>query len=299
MTLNKILHGIFDFKTHITTYALIGKSGTGKSYHANLVAQKYELDTIIDDGLLIQDSTILGGKSAKNEKGKISSLKTAIFSESSHAENIKQKIYKNKIKKILILGLSEKMIYRITERLDLPKPKKFIHIKDVITEEEIDTALKTRKKKKSHFIPVFSIEVRKEYPLIFLESINVLYNKAKSNLFMTKPIEGSLVKPTFHKSGKITISEKVLKQIIEYITNDYDHSVVKLKKTIISPIHKGFNFNVHVAMDYGVNVSKVAYDLREKIRESVMQTTGIIVNEVNIIVSEVKINPSSHKPESP
>ena len=34
-------------------YALIGPSGTGKSYHVPHLAQKYKIDCIIDDGLLI------------------------------------------------------------------------------------------------------------------------------------------------------------------------------------------------------------------------------------------------------
>jgi ABC-type oligopeptide transport system ATPase subunit len=33
-------------------FALVGGSGTGKSFRAKLVAQKYGIDFIIDDGLL-------------------------------------------------------------------------------------------------------------------------------------------------------------------------------------------------------------------------------------------------------
>jgi adenylate kinase family enzyme len=45
----------------IKTIALIGESGTGKSFRAKLVAQKYGIDLIIDDGLLIRDNRILAG----------------------------------------------------------------------------------------------------------------------------------------------------------------------------------------------------------------------------------------------
>ena len=47
------------FKQKFTIYALVGESGTGKSYHAKLVAQKYGLTALIDDGLLIQDDKII------------------------------------------------------------------------------------------------------------------------------------------------------------------------------------------------------------------------------------------------
>ena len=49
----------------IKVYALVGESGTGKSFRAKLVAQKHGIDMIIDDGLLIRDNRILAGHSAK------------------------------------------------------------------------------------------------------------------------------------------------------------------------------------------------------------------------------------------
>ena len=44
--------------------ALVGKSGTGKSFRAQLIAQKYNIDVIVDDGLLIHGQKILAGRSA-------------------------------------------------------------------------------------------------------------------------------------------------------------------------------------------------------------------------------------------
>ena len=48
----------------ISVMALVGESGTGKSFKSKLLAQKYGIDAIIDDGLLIQNDKILGGRSA-------------------------------------------------------------------------------------------------------------------------------------------------------------------------------------------------------------------------------------------
>jgi ABC-type dipeptide/oligopeptide/nickel transport system ATPase component len=58
---------LFDFlfaMRRIKVYALTGESGTGKSFRAILVAQKYGVELIIDDGLLIKDNHILAGLSA-------------------------------------------------------------------------------------------------------------------------------------------------------------------------------------------------------------------------------------------
>jgi ABC-type transporter Mla maintaining outer membrane lipid asymmetry ATPase subunit MlaF len=58
---------------------IIGKSGTGKSFRAKLLAQKYGIELIVDDGLLIRDQKILAGRSAKKEKAYMAAVKTALF----------------------------------------------------------------------------------------------------------------------------------------------------------------------------------------------------------------------------
>ncbi|WDC84552.1 hypothetical protein PL321_02100 [Caloramator sp. mosi_1] len=46
---------------------LVGKSGTGKSYKAMQVASTYNIDCIIDDGLLIYKGKVVAGVSAKRK----------------------------------------------------------------------------------------------------------------------------------------------------------------------------------------------------------------------------------------
>ena len=76
-------------------YALVGESGTGKSYRAQLLAQEYKIKLIIDDGLLIEGDRILAGKSAKLAQTILGSLRIALFDNTSL-----QKFYKKiKIKK--------------------------------------------------------------------------------------------------------------------------------------------------------------------------------------------------------
>ena len=54
------LLNIFNKFSGLTVMALVGESGTGKSFKSKLLAQKYNIDAIIDDGLLIQNDKILG-----------------------------------------------------------------------------------------------------------------------------------------------------------------------------------------------------------------------------------------------
>jgi len=73
------------------------KDGTGKSFRAKLVAQKYGIELIIDDGLLIRDNRILVGHSAKKEKTFLAAVKVALFDDKSHRDEIARRLQKTKI----------------------------------------------------------------------------------------------------------------------------------------------------------------------------------------------------------
>lgn len=63
----------------MVVYALIGKSGTGKSHRAQQVSRSFGIEYIIDDGLLIKGNRIIAGKSAKKEPTKIAAIRRAVF----------------------------------------------------------------------------------------------------------------------------------------------------------------------------------------------------------------------------
>ena len=98
----------------MTIYALVGKSGTGKSFRAKLIAEQYALTAIIDDGLLIQDEKIVAGKSAKHEKTYMGAVRVALFDDKEHRDAVAKAIQKQNVKKILIIGTSEKMVQKIS-----------------------------------------------------------------------------------------------------------------------------------------------------------------------------------------
>ena len=66
-------------------YTLVGKSGSGKSFHAMELCKKKQIDGIIDDGLFIYQNTIVAGVSAKryvrNEGGLLAFLAVWEFAE--------------------------------------------------------------------------------------------------------------------------------------------------------------------------------------------------------------------------
>ncbi len=72
-------------------YALVGTSGTGKSYRAMTLASSRDIEFIIDDGLLIHGSKRLGGKiGQEREKLKIAAVKKSfVFLMKSTAKRLK------------------------------------------------------------------------------------------------------------------------------------------------------------------------------------------------------------------
>ena len=113
---------IFWLLRGIRVYALVGSTGTGKSFRAKLVAQKYGIELIIDDGLLIRGDQLIAGKSAKKEALYLGAVKTAIFHDKTHRDEVARALQHEKFRKILIIGTSEKMVVRICERLQIPQP---------------------------------------------------------------------------------------------------------------------------------------------------------------------------------
>jgi adenylate kinase family enzyme len=171
----------------IKVYALVGKPGTGKSFRAKLVAQKYGIELILDDGSS-SGSEDSRRKSAKKEKTFLGAVKTSLLDEQSHRTDIFKALQKQKFKRILIIGTSDRMTKKIALRLGLPAPTKFIRIEEIASEEEIETAIRSRTVEGKHVIPVPAIEISRNYPSIVYDTIKV---SSKRNSSSTTPLRPS------------------------------------------------------------------------------------------------------------
>ena len=97
--MNRVFEFLFSRIKKITVYGLVGRSGTGKSYHSKQVAAKYNISLIIDDGLLIKGDRILAGHSAKQDPNFMAAVKTAVFDDQDHRDQIVSALLKEKYKK--------------------------------------------------------------------------------------------------------------------------------------------------------------------------------------------------------
>ncbi|WP_443736086.1 hypothetical protein [Treponema sp.] len=274
----------------ITVFALVGESGTGKSFRAKLLAQKYGINALIDDGLLIQDDKILAGRTAKHEKTYMGAVRIALFDDKQHRDEVARVLQKNKIKKILILGTSEKMVGKIAMRLQLPPPSKIIKIEDISTREEIEKAIRSRQIEGKHVIPVPAIEVKKSYSQIFYKSIREILSKGQSKIKILKKdgslSEKSIVTPEFSKKGRIEISEAALSQMAMHCVSEFD-SDIRVKKLTIKTDSHGYRLIITIDVPFGKQLTGEIHNLQQYIIENIERFTGILVEEVSIIIDKI------------
>jgi adenylate kinase family enzyme len=282
-----LLDFLFALK-RIKVYALIGESGTGKSFRAKLVAQKYGIEFIIDDGLLIRDNRILAGHSAKKEKTFLAAVKVALFDQKSHRDEVARKLQNEKFKRILLLGTSEKMVYKIATRLQLPPPSKIIKIEDIASQDEIDKAIRTRRIEGKHVIPVPSIEVKRSYPGIFYDAIRIFKrHKAPGSIGRTPRVhEKSLVRPEYSKRGKVIISEAALSQMVIHCVDEYNQDI-RIKKILVRDDEMGYRLAITIDVPYGIQLGGNIHELQQYIIDNIERYTGILIEEVNIIIDKI------------
>lgn len=281
----KRLRSLFWLLRGVRVFALVGESGTGKSFRAKLVAQKFGIDMIIDDGLLIKGDAIIAGKSAKREKLYMAAVKVALFHEKAHRDELARYLQKSKWKKILILGTSEKMVKKIAERLQLPYPAKIIKIEDIASREEIDDAIRSRKVEGKHVIPVPAIEIKRSYPRIFYDSVRVFLQRrvAPSGITTPKLYEKSVVKPEFSKRGRVSISESALSQMVIHCIDEFDDSI-RIQKISIRSDSQGYSLTVLIEVPFGSQLSGRIHGLQQYIIDNIERFTGILIEEVNLVI---------------
>lgn len=266
-------------------YALVGKSGTGKSYKALEIACENNINYIVDDGLFINNGKIIGGISAKQANTKIEAVRRAIFLDEKHRKNVKKKINELEIENILILGTSIKMINKICNALNLGKIYKIIDINDISTKEEIITALESRKKG-NHIIPVPTVEIKNR-----INGLNKLNINPLKRFFMTSNkkaviLEKTVIRPSFSYIGKFYISSKVLKQIIEY-TVYQEKFIDNINRINISNISDKLDIKISININ-NIKVFTNLENVQKDIKKNIEETTLIDVGKIELYIKKIK-----------
>ncbi|MBP2640026.1 MAG: hypothetical protein H6Q66_977 [Firmicutes bacterium] len=269
--------------------AFVGPSGTGKSHRALVVAHEHNIDTIIDDGLLIKDSKIIAGHSAKKEPSKIKAVRRAIFMEPEHAEEVQKVIEEVHPDKILILGTSENMVRKIVATLNLPPVSQFIHIEDIATKAEIAKARDSRLKDGKHVIPVPTVELKPHFSGYLIDPLEIFFKKPQTK--RRRLGEKSIIRPIFSYYGKLLMSDSAIATIVNLVATE-DPLLTKTAQIVIknsNDAEKGISISLDVTIKYGVSLWEVLHHAQERIKNMVEYMTGMTVKEVNIEVKRLSI----------
>lgn len=263
-------------------YALVGKSGTGKSYKATFVAKNNNIHYIIDDGLLIKGNKVLTGKSAKSERTAISATKRALFLDLAHRNDMIKTIEEEQPESLLVLGTSYKMIDRITKALNIEKVDRFFDIEEISSEEEIKAARKCRYNEGKHVIPVPTFEIKKDFSGYFIDKLKIFKKRGKNQY-----IEKSVVRPTFSYLGKYTISQNVIKKLVRLACSK-TKGIYKCTSANISTSLNSLIINFDVEIYYGYNICEVIENLQRQIVEEIEHMTSLHIIAINIGIKRLK-----------
>jgi len=265
--------------------ALVGKSGTGKSYKALALAHEKEIDYIIDDGLFIKGSKIIAGSSAKREKTKIAAVKRALFMNKNHRQAVIEKIEEHNPESILILGTSERMVNQISLNLKIQSIDEIVYINQIASDEEIKIAQESRLKQGKHVIPVPTFEIKKDFSGYFIDRLKI-FGRRKDNTLQIA--EKSVVRPTFSYMGKFTIYDRAIVQMVRHVASDIN-GIYKVNKIKIANHHTGTTINIELVLKYGFKIPEVISLLQKQVKTEVEHMTSLNIKDINIVIKSLQI----------
>ncbi|MBQ7151939.1 MAG: hypothetical protein IJR94_06760 [Synergistaceae bacterium] len=266
----------------IEVVAFVGPAGTGKSHRATHVAKQNGIDVFIDDGLVISRGRILAGRSAKSEVNRLRAIRRAIFEYEDHREEVIRYLKKNLPKKLMILATSEAMISKITKHLGLNPPSKIIKITEISTHEEIEAALRERREKKQHVVPVAKAQVQHNFAGKLVSQIRGFFRGRDK-----EESRNTIVKPLFSFNGKVTIDHNALTEICNKLLELGNH-IKKIRELDIQTYDDKIKINIEIDLTLGGRSAlSIAKTLQKKISGGLSYFTGMEVKQVNIKVNEI------------
>lgn len=271
-----------------------GKSGTGKSYQANSLAQRRGFDAIIDDGLLIYKGQIVAGTSAKKCVSKAAAMRTALFNYEDHRDEVKKAIVRYQPEALMIIGTSDKMTNIIAEQLGLHEPEERIYIEDVTTEEERAEAAHHRYDEGQHVIPAPVAQLRRDFAGYFMNPLKLIRDRALGNAVGGRPdkddedvpADRTVVRPQYSYFGSFTISEHVIRDIIRIAAEKYADTLV-----VADRMSNGKQNNMSVTIDVRAIKDTGAVDkcieFQKDVYDAIASMTAFTIDSVNVRISDI------------
>lgn len=265
-----------------------GPPGTGKSDRALVIAYENKASCIIDDGILIYHSRIVAGKSAKREESRLKAVRRAIFWDKEQRDEVRAALQKINPKRVLILGTSDRMVVTIAKALDLPMPAKYIRIEDVAKPEDMLKASEARHKEGKHVIPVPTMELKPYFKGYMVDPLRFLRNRKKEPKRFSEWNERSVVRPVFSYYGKLTFSDKVIEDLVNYAAGGLKKIKIRHVRSKKSESQvNGLILYLDVTVRTGTpqEIRDVIHTMRDKVQREIEYTTGMSLESMKINIT--------------
>lgn len=263
-------------------YTLVGKSGTGKSFHAMNLCKKLNIEGIIDDGLFIYKNSVIAGISAKRESTKIGAVKTAMFLNDEIRDEVRDAIKKQDPASILVLGTSHKMTDKIIDRLGLPAlpqdSERRINIEDITTPQEREMAHKQRNEYGKHVIPAPALQLKRTFAGYFMDPLKFFRGKDTG-----AAAERTVVRPAYSYMGEYFVSEKVIDDIIMWLAHEMS-AVGRVIHIVQYPKPEAYKLKIAIKIRKGYPVWPSARDFQKSVEEQIEKMTAFNIAQIDIEV---------------
>lgn len=270
-------------------YALVGRRGTGKSHHAQLLAHQYGIDYLIDDGLLIRGNQILAGRSAKRENTMYGAIKRAILHDDEHARQLREKLAEIKPARLLLLATSERMARVIAGRLELPHPLHYIHIEDIVSPETIERALRLREEENRHVIPLPTFAIKKEFPGYFIDPLRSFFSLPQEDP-RGVAVERSIIRPVYSSLGNFYIAEHVVSDMVNHIVGGIA-GVHKAGRIECKTEAGKLILNVDLIFSWDrmppKNLYQISAEVQHELKVKLEHLTGFYLDRINITAKKL------------
>jgi hypothetical protein len=260
--------------------ALVGRSGSGKSFRARLIAEKRGIEVIIDDGLVISGGTILTGHWAKKERYVLAAVRRALFAGEAHAREAREALRRVSFRGVLIAATSRRMAQRIAANLWLPPPAETISIEDMATRTEITAALRRRGRGSTHSSPVPQVRIRR-HPLSRLRSLVTgrRWRDAAPTARIVAPSEGS--------RGTVFFHEAAVSQMVLHCVQEFDPRI-HVRQVLLNEEAGWTALELSVRLPAAAADSGRLHDLRDSIIHGMERQTGLLIRDVRLVVDEIE-----------
>ena len=93
--------------------------------------------------------------------------------------------------------------------------------------------------------------------------------------------EKSIIRPTYSYLGNYKISDNVLRNIIEYVTKEFE-GIYKLQRIKIDTYPDGVVIFMDVTMEYGYNLMDILSKLIAKVKKEIDRLTAMNILDIQV-----------------